>query len=119
MGTDLRLSAALRSNTVARSISALYQTLTAAKAASQPKPVRVLSFSRTIRDFSPHHLYAAVAGVADLGRHLAFRRQLKHNSADKDAYVKLKMDLASHADAAEYLQAKTEFIPSLLSRMGA
>ncbi len=71
------------------------------------------------RDFSPHHLYAAVAGNADLGRHLAFRDQLKHDSADKAAYAKLKIDLAPHADAAGYLQAKTEFIQSLLSRMGA
>ena len=68
------------------------------------------------RDFSPHHLYAAVAGSPDLGRHLAFRDQLKHDSGDKAAYAKMKIDLAPHADAAGYLQAKTEFIESVLAR---
>ena len=68
------------------------------------------------RDFSPHHLYAAVAGSADLGRHLAFRDQLKHDSNDKAAYAKIKIDLAPHADAAGYLQAKTQFIESVLAR---
>ena len=71
------------------------------------------------RDFSPHHLYAAVMGAADLGRHLAFRDQLKHDSADRAAYAKLKIDLAPHADAPAYLLAKTEFIQALLARMGA
>ena len=68
------------------------------------------------RDFWPHHLYAAVAGSADLGRHLAFRDQLKHDSNDKAAYAKIKIDLAPHADAAGYLQAKTQFIESVLAR---
>ena len=68
------------------------------------------------RDFSPQHLYAAVAGSADLGRHLAFRDQLKHDSNDKAAYAKIKIDLAPHADAAGYLQAKTQFIESVLAR---
>ena len=70
------------------------------------------------RDFSPHHLYAAVAGSPDLGRHLAFRDQLKHDSNDKAAYAKIKIDLAPHADAAEYLRVKTEFIESVLARFG-
>jgi GrpB-like predicted nucleotidyltransferase (UPF0157 family) len=68
------------------------------------------------RDFSPHHLYAAVADSSDLGRHLAFRDQLKHASSDSSTYAKLKIDLAPHADAAGYLQAKTEFIETVLAR---
>ena len=70
------------------------------------------------RDFSPHHLYAAVRGATDLARHLAFRDQLKHDSNDRAAYAKLKIDLAPHADVAGYVGAKTEFIQSLLARMG-
>ena len=70
------------------------------------------------RDFSPHHLYASVRGSADLSRHLAFRDQLKHDPNDQAAYAKLKIELAPHADAAGYLKAKTEFIQSLLARMG-
>ena len=70
------------------------------------------------RDFSPHHLYASVSGAPDLGRHLAFRDQLKHDSKDRAAYAKLKIDLAPHADAAGYVRAKTEFIQSMLARMG-
>lgn len=70
------------------------------------------------RDFSPHHLYASVRGNPDLGRHLAFRDQLKHDSNDRAAYAKLKIDLAPHADAAEYVKAKTEFIQSVLARIG-
>ena len=70
------------------------------------------------RDFSPHHLYASVRGDPDLSRHLAFRDQLMHDSNDRAAYAKLKIDLAPHADAAGYVRAKTEFIQSLLARMG-
>jgi len=49
---------------------------------------------------------------------LAFRDQLKHDSTDRAAYAKLKIDLAPHADAAGYLQAKTEFIKAVLYRIG-
>ena len=70
------------------------------------------------RDFSPHHLYASVWGAPDLGRHLAFRDQLKHDANDRAAYAKLKIDLAPHADAAGYMEAKIEFIQSMLARMG-
>lgn len=70
------------------------------------------------RDFSPHHLYASVAGTADLGRHLAFCDQLKHNSEDRAAFAKLKIDLAPHADAAGYIREKIGFIQSVLARMG-
>ncbi len=69
------------------------------------------------RDFSPHHLYASVRGSPDLARHLAFRDQLIHDSGDRSAYAKLKIDLAPHADAAGYVQAKTEFIQSILDRI--
>ncbi len=70
------------------------------------------------RDFAPHHLYASVADSPELGRHLWFRDQLKHDSDDRAAYAKLKIDLAPHADAAGYLKAKTEFIESVLVRRG-
>ena len=70
------------------------------------------------RDFSPHHLYASVLGSADIEQHLAFRDQLKHDSTDRAAYAKIKIDLAPHADAAGYLQAKTEFIKAVLYRIG-
>lgn len=70
------------------------------------------------RDFSPHNLYASIMGSRELGRHLAFRDQLRHDSVDRAAYAKVKNDLAPHADGAGYLRAKTEFIGSVLSRMG-
>lgn len=70
------------------------------------------------RDFSPHHLYASVLGSPDLGRHLGFRDQLKHDSNDRAAYAKLKIDLAPHADAAQYVREKTEFIRSVWARIG-
>ena len=70
------------------------------------------------RVFAPHHLYASVSGAPDLGRHLAFRDQLIHDSNDRAAYAKLKIDLAPHADAAGYVRAKTEFIQSVLARIG-
>ena len=38
-------------------------------------------------------------------------------SGDRSAYAKLKIDLAPHADAAGYVQAKTEFIQSILDRI--
>ncbi len=71
------------------------------------------------RDFAPHHLYAAVAGSIDLSRHLWFRDQLKHDSKDRAAYAKLKIDLAPHAGAVEYAQAKSAFIKSVLARLGS
>ena len=89
-------------------------------ATSQPnhRPSRKKSFPESTSDFSPHHLYAAGLGSADIEQHLAFRDQLKHNSTDRAAHTKLKIDLAPHADAVGYLQAKTEFIKAVLYRIG-
>jgi GrpB-like predicted nucleotidyltransferase (UPF0157 family) len=70
------------------------------------------------RDFSPHHLFASVSGSSELARHLGFRDQLRENEYDRAAYAKIKIELAPEADAAGYLKAKTEFIESVLARIG-
>ena len=70
------------------------------------------------RDFSPHHLYAAILGAWALRRYLAFRDHLKGDADARAAYARIKIDLAPHADADEYLQAKTVFIVSTLAGIG-
>ena len=70
------------------------------------------------RDFSPHHLFVSVRGSLELARHLAFRDRLKQDPQDSAAFANVKIDLAPRADAAEYAQAKAEFIESMMSRVG-
>ena len=67
------------------------------------------------RDFSPHHLYASILGERELRRYLAFRDHLQEDADARAAYAKIKIDLAPHADADGYLQAKTVFIESTLA----
>ena len=70
------------------------------------------------RDFSPHRLFVSVRGALELSRHLAFRDHLTQNAQDRAAFAKVKIDLAPHADAAEYGRAKAVFIESVMSRVG-
>ena len=70
------------------------------------------------RDFSPHHLYAAILGTSELGRYLAFRDHLNGDADARAAYARLKIDLAPVADADRYIRAKTEFIESALLEIG-
>ncbi|MCH7856372.1 MAG: GrpB family protein [Gemmatimonadetes bacterium] len=70
------------------------------------------------RDFAPHHLYASVLGDPELQRYLAFRDHLQEDADARAAYAKIKIDLAPHADADEYLRAKTVFITSTLAGIG-
>ena len=67
------------------------------------------------RDFAPHHLSAAVLDSSGLRRDLAFRDHLRGDADARAAYAKIKIDLAPHADADGYLQAKTVFIESALA----
>jgi GrpB-like predicted nucleotidyltransferase (UPF0157 family) len=70
------------------------------------------------RDFSPHHLSASILGDPELGRLLAFRDYLQKYADASAAYAKIKIDLAPHADADGYLQAKTAFIKASLAGIG-
>lgn len=69
------------------------------------------------RDFSPHNLYASIGGTRELGNCLTFRDHLNHDADDRTAYAKIKSDLAPHADADQYSQAKARFIEAVLARM--
>ena len=66
------------------------------------------------RDFAPHHLSASVLGDPELGRLLAFRDHLLEDADARTAYAEIKIDLAPHADADGYSQAKTAFIQATL-----
>ncbi len=76
-------------------------------------------FLKHKRDFSPHHLYAAILGAWAVRRYLAFRDHLKADADARAAYARIKIDLAPHADADGYMRAKTEFIESVLLEIGA
>jgi GrpB-like predicted nucleotidyltransferase (UPF0157 family) len=75
-------------------------------------------FLKHKRDFAPHHLYAAILGARVLRRYLAFRDHLRADADARATYARIKIDLAPHANADGYSQAKTEFINSVLSAIG-
>jgi GrpB-like predicted nucleotidyltransferase (UPF0157 family) len=54
----------------------------------------------------------------EVARHLIFRDRLRRSSADRDAYERLKRELAARewADMNEYADAKTPLIEAILSR---
>ncbi len=62
------------------------------------------------RDFSPHRPFASVKGDAVLDGYLEFRDHLRTDANAKEAFAKLKIDLAPHATAGQYDSAKTEFM---------
>lgn len=68
-----------------------------------------------------HHLYLCPASSAALANHLAIRDHLRRHAADARAYGELKKRLAgtfAH-DREGYVEAKTDFLISILRRCGA
>lgn len=60
------------------------------------------------------HLHVLCRGNPQIGRHLRFRDYLRTHPEDRDAYAKMKADLAlKHTAKKEYTQEKTPFINSI------
>ncbi|HWB52771.1 MAG TPA: GrpB family protein [Tepidisphaeraceae bacterium] len=66
----------------------------------------------------PHHLYACLPDNDALHNHLAIRDYLRSNPSAAEAYAQLKKQLATQFpdDIDAYIDGKTEFILTILSR---
>ncbi len=63
------------------------------------------------------HLHIFEDGNPMIKRNLIFRDWLRTHEADRDAYAKLKIKLASeHTDGMKYCMDKTEFINSVIEK---
>lgn len=63
------------------------------------------------------HLHIFKEGNPLIERNLIFRDWLRTHNADRDAYARLKQELASqHTDGMEYCRAKTEFINEVVEK---
>ena len=64
------------------------------------------------------HVHLWVAGTPDVTRHLAFRDRLRASDADRDAYARLKHELAEREwnDINDYADAKGALIGEILER---
>ena len=64
------------------------------------------------------HVHLWVAGSADVTRHLEFRDRLRASDADRDAYARLKHELAQREwdDINHYAAAKGPLIGEILER---
>lgn len=73
---------------------------------------------RAENDQPPHNLYVCLRDSAALRNHLVLRDHLCRNPADVAAYSRLKMELAERfsPDIARYVEAKSDFILSILSQ---
>jgi GrpB-like predicted nucleotidyltransferase (UPF0157 family) len=65
-----------------------------------------------------HHLYVCFEGSLALKNHLLLRDHLRANPTDRDAYAKLKMELAKKYvdDMDSYVDGKTDFILNILAK---
>jgi GrpB-like predicted nucleotidyltransferase (UPF0157 family) len=65
-----------------------------------------------------HHLYVIYKDALALKNHLTLKKHLQNNPIDKEAYCKLKRDLASKYpnDIDSYVTGKTDFIISILKQ---
>ena len=78
------------------------------------------SFRRTFEDgFMAYHVYVCAQDSAELARHLAFREWLRSHPDDRDAYGRLKMELAARFpnDIEGYMAGKHDWIQSALARI--
>lgn len=68
----------------------------------------------------PHHLYVCPADSLALRNHLTLRDHLRANAADREAYARLKRQLAQQFpyDMDAYVEGKSEFILGILARAG-
>ncbi len=77
-------------------------------------------FRRTFEDeFMAYHVYVCAQDSAELARHLAFRAWLRAHPDDRDAYGRLKTELAARYphDIDGYMAGKHDFIQGLLARI--
>jgi GrpB-like predicted nucleotidyltransferase (UPF0157 family) len=64
-----------------------------------------------------HHLHFVVYGSPDWTHPLLFRDWLRTHPSDRDAYERLKRELAAaHEDTRTYSEAKTEFVRGIQAR---
>jgi GrpB-like predicted nucleotidyltransferase (UPF0157 family) len=67
------------------------------------------------------HVHVLREDDPEVDRHLRFRDRLRRSSADRDAYERLKRELAARdwPDTNHYAEAKGPFIDSVLAKSGA
>jgi len=78
-------------------------------------------FRRTFEDeFMAYHVYVCAQDAAELARHLALRDWLRAHPDDRDAYGRLKTELAARFphDIDGYMAGKHDFIQGLLKELG-
>lgn len=79
-------------------------------------------FRRTFEDaFMAYHVYVCARDSAELARHLAFRGWLRAHPEDRDAYGRLKAELALRfpRDIDAYMAGKHDWIRGVLARIEA
>ena len=66
------------------------------------------------------HVHIWEDGASEVARHLAFRDRLRASAADRQAYERLKRELAQREwdDVNHYAEAKGELIRAILARCG-
>lgn len=81
-----------------------------------------LNKKHSILDFITHHLYVCPLHSKELQRHLIFRDYLIKNANEREAYQKIKFEIAEKANQDQKVYAKlketmaTEFIESILEK---
>jgi len=78
------------------------------------------AFRRTFEDeFMAYHVYVCAQDAEELARHLAFRDWLTEHPEDREAYGRLKTELAARFphDIDGYMAGKHDFIQGLLARI--
>lgn len=75
---------------------------------------------KATRPSHPHNLYVCLDGCAALRNHLVLRDHLRANPTDRDAYGRLKRELARRhpEDLEAYCAGKTAFVLGILGRHG-
>jgi GrpB-like predicted nucleotidyltransferase (UPF0157 family) len=77
-------------------------------------------FRRTFEDeFMAYHVYVCAQDSVELSQHLAFRDWLRSHPEDRDAYGRLKTELAARFphDIDGYMAGKHDFIQERLARI--
>ena len=79
---------------------------------------RVSYERRNAEGQATHHVHFVVFGDLLWRNQLMFRDALRTNAADREAYEKLKRELAAkYTDTRDYSEAKGPFVESVLSRV--
>lgn len=81
-----------------------------------------LNKKHSILDFTTHHLYVCPLHSKELQRHLMFRDYLIKNKKEREAYQKIKFEIAEKANQDQKIYAKLkeimakEFIETILKK---